>query len=176
MSVAFHWKIIIQWHLLMKEKYIGNKGDKLVIHLFAKTLAEINKCMTFRRDVKAFKSWGCYSPPRLVLYTLGVNACVLARSAMRLLVEHTCFSSHMPFPMGSFSFTCYVGLHLHFIVDVNILVAFIFPRMYLTVNIDHYNLLGIQNNNTLRILLKGELWCNSAPSISNTHLTFKEHG
>lgn len=47
----------------MKESflYIGNKDDKLVIHLFAKTLAEINKCMTFgSRDVKAFKSCGCY--------------------------------------------------------------------------------------------------------------------
>lgn len=173
--VVFHWTIIIL--ALMKEKYIGNKDDKLVIHLLAKTLADIIKCLTFsNRDVKAFKSCGCYSPPRLVLYTLGVNVFVLARSPMRFPVEHICFSSHVPFSVGSFSFTCYVGLHFHFNVDVNILVAFIFPKMYLTLNIDYYNLLGIQNDNRIWILPKGELWCNSAPSISNTHLTCKEHG
>lgn len=146
-----------------------------MIYLFAKTLAEVIKCLTSdNRNVKAFKSCGCYSSPRLVLYTLGVNAD--SRSAKRLPVEHFCFSSHVPFPVGSFSFTCYVGLHFHFIIDVNILLVFIFPRMYLTVNIDYYNLLGIQNNNRIRILPKGELWCNSAPGISNTHLTYREHG
>lgn len=44
------------------------------------------------------------------------------------------FSSHVPFLLGSFSFTCHTALNFHLIVDVNILDVFIFPRMYLTID------------------------------------------
>ena len=132
----------LYWHLL--RKYIEKKDDKLVIYLSVKKLAEITKYLTLgNREGKPFKRHDCFEFHRLVLYIPELNACVLSRSGMRLVVDSLYVSSPAPFLEGSLLFTCYLTFHFRFIFDLNTQCAFIFPRIFF---IDYFTLFEIQNN------------------------------